>query len=158
MAVVSTGYVRQNIHPLDLVEETIALRDWALERTARDELLAEVTGRWCEYHIAFHWTDELGALQMTCAFDLRTPQERRAPVHELLAQRPAGDRPFRCRRGRWLAGLPPCAAVARLRVVGRADRRPARHRAARDGSVLSRLPVRCLGRPHAGRCDGDGRL
>ncbi len=85
MAVVTTGYVHQNVHPLDLVEETIALRDWALERTARDELLAEVTGRWCDYHIVFHWTDELAALQMTCAFDMRTPKEYRAPVHELLA-------------------------------------------------------------------------
>ena len=85
MAVVSTDYVRQNVHPLDLVEETMALRGWALERTARDELLAEVTGRWCDYHIVFHWTDDMGALQMTCAFDMRTPQERRAPVHELLA-------------------------------------------------------------------------
>ncbi len=85
MGVVTTGYVRQTIHPLDLVEETIALRDWAQERTARNELLAEVTGRWCDYHLLFHWTDELGALQMTCAFDMRTPQERRTPVHELLA-------------------------------------------------------------------------
>ncbi len=85
MAVVTTDYARQNIHPLDLVEKTIALRDWALERAARDELLAEVTGRWCDYHIMFHWTDDLGALQIACAFDMRTPKERRARVHELLA-------------------------------------------------------------------------
>ena len=85
MAVVTTAYVHSNPHPLDLVEETIALRNWALERSARDELLAEVAGRWCDYHVMFNWTDELGALQMTCAFDMRTPQDRRAPVHELLA-------------------------------------------------------------------------
>lgn len=85
MGIVTTGFVRRNVHPLDIVEETIALRDWALERTARDELLAEVTGRWCDYHLAFHWTDDLGALQMTCAFDMRTPRERRERVHELLA-------------------------------------------------------------------------
>lgn len=85
MGVVSTGYVHQSVHPLDLIEETIALRDWVQERTARNELLAEVTGRWCDYHLVFHWTDDLGALQMTCAFDMRTPPDRRAAVHELLA-------------------------------------------------------------------------
>jgi len=85
MGVVSTGLIRRNGHPLDLVEETIALRDWSLERTARDELLAEVTGRWCDYHLVFHWTDQVGALQMTCAFDMRPPRERMAAVHELLA-------------------------------------------------------------------------
>lgn len=85
MGVVSTGFVRHNTHPLDLVEETVALRDWALDRTARDELLAEVSGRWCSYHLVFHWTDELGALQMTCAFDMRPPRARIAALHELLA-------------------------------------------------------------------------
>ena len=85
MGAVTTRIAHYNAHPLDLVEEMIAVRDWPLERTARDELLAEVTGRWCDYHIVFHWTDDLGALQMTCAFDVRTPQDRRTRVHELLA-------------------------------------------------------------------------
>ena len=85
MAIVTTDHVRTLSHPLDLVEETIALRDWMLERTARDELIGEVSGRWCDYHVLFNWTEEIGALQMTFAFDLRTPAERRNAVHELLA-------------------------------------------------------------------------
>src|SRR3546814_11448913 len=85
MGIVSQAFVETTSHPLDLVEELIALRDWTQERVARDELLAEAGGRWCDYHVVFSWLDELGALQITCAFDMRTPPERRAAVHELLA-------------------------------------------------------------------------
>jgi hypothetical protein len=81
----SQSLVDRSLHPLDLVEEAVALRDWALERFARDELLAEVRGRWCDYHAVFNWINDIGALQLTCAFDIRTPPERRAAVHELLA-------------------------------------------------------------------------
>ena len=85
MGNLSQSIFDQTMHPLDLVEETVALRDWALERTARDELIAEAGGRWCDYHAIFNWIEEIGALQITCAFDVRTPPERRASVHELLA-------------------------------------------------------------------------
>jgi hypothetical protein len=85
MGSLSQSFADQSLHPLDLVEELIALRDWALERTARDELLSEIGGRWCDYHAVFNWIDEIGALQITAAFDVRTPPERRASVHELLA-------------------------------------------------------------------------
>ena len=46
MAAVISGFVHKNEHPLDLVETTIAVRDWPLERPESDELFAQVTGRW----------------------------------------------------------------------------------------------------------------
>jgi hypothetical protein len=85
MGTLSQTVVDQSMHPLDLVEEMISLRDWAVERTGRNELLSEMGGRWCDYHAVFNWVDHIGALQMTCAFDVRTPSERRASAHELLA-------------------------------------------------------------------------
>jgi len=72
-------------HPLDLVEHSMGVRDFMAERTGRDELVAEITGRWCDYHLVFAWSDEIGALHMTCAFDVRVQADRRAAVHELLA-------------------------------------------------------------------------
>lgn len=72
-------------HPLDLVEVSVAARDWACERTARNELVAEVHGRWCNYYLVFVWSDELDALNIACAFDVRSPKERQAAVYELLA-------------------------------------------------------------------------
>ena len=85
MGNLSQSVIDQSLHPLDLIEEMIAMRDWAQERTRRDELLAEIGGRWCDYHAVFSWIDEIGALQLTCAFDMRTPPEKRDSVHELLA-------------------------------------------------------------------------
>jgi len=85
MGNLSQSIFDQSMHPLDLVEETVAMRDWAVDRIARDELLAEAGGRWCDYHTMFNWIDEIGALQITCGFDIRTPPERRSAVLELLA-------------------------------------------------------------------------
>ena len=85
MAAVISGFVHQNDHPLDLVETTIAVRDWTLERPESDELFAQVTGRWSSYDIMFNWMNDLGALQIICSLDIRAPKERRSSVHELLA-------------------------------------------------------------------------
>ena len=85
MGNLSENVIDQTMHPLDLVEEMIAMRDWTQERTRRDQLFAEISGRWCEYHGVFNWVDEIGALQLTFAFDMHTPPERRDSVHELLA-------------------------------------------------------------------------
>ncbi|MBC93085.1 MAG: hypothetical protein CMM38_05535 [Rhodospirillaceae bacterium] len=85
MAAVISGFVHQNDHPLDLVETTIAVRDWPLERPESDELFAQVTGRWSSYDIMFNWMNDLGALQIICSLDIRAPKERRSSVHELLA-------------------------------------------------------------------------
>ena len=85
MGNLSENVIDQTMHPLDLVEEMIARRDWTQERTRRDQLFAEISGRWCEYHGVFNWVDEIGALQLTFAFDMHTPPERRDSVHELLA-------------------------------------------------------------------------
>lgn len=85
MTFITADDTRQAGHPMDLVEESVCSRDWVAERTARDELIAEVGGRWCDYHLLFAWSDEIGALQITCAFDIRPSRERMASLHELLA-------------------------------------------------------------------------
>lgn len=72
-------------HPLDLVEQSMGLRRWSVARVGRDELAAEVTGRWSDYHLLFRWSEVLGALHASCAFDARVPEERWPAVHELLA-------------------------------------------------------------------------
>ncbi|MCH2549105.1 MAG: YbjN domain-containing protein [Alphaproteobacteria bacterium] len=85
MAVVSSGHITQKAHPLDLVEEAIATREWALDRPKRDELLVEVTGRWCHYQVFFHWSNDIGALQISCVLDLRSPEQSKSLIYELLA-------------------------------------------------------------------------
>ncbi len=77
-------------NPLDVAEEIFAAHHWVFERTSSAELLAEAAGRWCAYHIVMRWPADLGALELTCAFDLRVPRERRQAIYELLAM--ANDR------------------------------------------------------------------
>ena len=72
-------------NPLDLVEEIVVANAWTHDRTADDELLVEVTGRWCEYRLFFAWQEEIGALHFACGFDMKVAKGRRAPVYELLA-------------------------------------------------------------------------
>jgi len=72
-------------NPLDVVEEIVATNEWPFDRTSEDELVAEITGRWCDYRLFFLWRDDVSALHFTCAFDARVPAARRREVHELLA-------------------------------------------------------------------------
>lgn len=73
------------MHPLELIEQVIMGRDWSFERTGDDELTAEVPGRWCEYGMFFVLAAELETLHMSCALDMRVPDNRRSAVNDLLA-------------------------------------------------------------------------
>jgi hypothetical protein len=72
-------------NPLDIVEEIVAANQWPFDRTSEDELVVEITGKWCDYRLYFMWRDDLSALHFTCAFDARVPDTRRRETHDLLA-------------------------------------------------------------------------
>ena len=72
-------------HPLDVVERLAGLRDWIFDRAETDEASVAVTGRWAEYHVAFTWIEDVEALHVACAFDLKVPERRRAEVLNLIA-------------------------------------------------------------------------
>lgn len=72
-------------NPIDQVEMLAAAKDWPFERRGDQEMAAEVPGHWCDYALFFSWSEDLDALQFSCAFDMRTPRTRRAEVTELLA-------------------------------------------------------------------------
>ena len=50
-----------------------------------DAITLSIAGRWADYHISFQWMDELEALHLACAFDLKVPESRRPEVLRLLA-------------------------------------------------------------------------
>ena len=72
-------------NPLDIVEEIVAANQWPFDRASDDELVVEISGKWCDYRLYFMWRDEVSALHFTCAFDARVPPARRRDVHDLLA-------------------------------------------------------------------------
>ena len=72
-------------NPLDLVEQVIIDRDWAYDRPADEELVAEVMSSWCNYRMWFTWQAEQGALIFSCAFETKLPKASRAKIYPLLA-------------------------------------------------------------------------
>lgn len=73
-------------NPLDLVEEIAAANGWPFERTGVRELVAEMSGRWCDYRLLFGWVDEVEALELTCVYDMKVPEAKREAVYPLLAR------------------------------------------------------------------------
>ena len=72
-------------HPLDVVERLAAIRDWMFDRTAADEMSVTVSGQWTEYRIAFTWIEDVEALHVACAFDLKVPDRRRQEILQLIS-------------------------------------------------------------------------
>src|SRR3954452_21839015 len=72
-------------NPIDLVEEIVVANDWAHDRASEEELVVEISGRWCDYRLYFLWQEELSTLHFSCGFDLRVPKRRRAAFCEVLA-------------------------------------------------------------------------
>ncbi len=72
-------------NPLDIAEEMIAANEWPLDRMSDDELVAETSGRWCDFRLFFLWRHDVSALHFTCTLDIKVPGTRRREVHDLLA-------------------------------------------------------------------------
>lgn len=84
MAYIETEFERQ-ANPVDLVERLASLNDWSFERSGDHEISLLIAGRWSDYHVSFQWMDEIEALHLACAFDIKVPEGRRAEVLKLLA-------------------------------------------------------------------------
>ncbi|MFE1597820.1 YbjN domain-containing protein [Methylobacterium sp. ID0610] len=72
-------------HPLDVVERLASLRDWIFDRAETDEMSVAVAGKWAEYHVAYTWIEDVEALHIACAFDLKVPPRRRTDVLQLVS-------------------------------------------------------------------------
>ncbi|MFI4986021.1 MAG: YbjN domain-containing protein [Alphaproteobacteria bacterium] len=72
-------------NPLDLVEEIVSAHDWPFDRCSIDEMVVDITGQWCDYHLHFAWLEDLSAMHFSCALDMKVPRTKRPPIHELLS-------------------------------------------------------------------------
>ena len=72
-------------NPVDTIETVAALNDWAFERSDDDEITISLGGSWCDYHVSFSWMEEVEALHLACAFDLKVTEPRKTEVLRLLA-------------------------------------------------------------------------
>jgi hypothetical protein len=76
----------RRLNPVDVVERVAALNEWSFERAGDDEITIAITGRWTSYQAAFTWMDDIEALHLACAFDLKVPERRRSEVMALIGQ------------------------------------------------------------------------
>jgi hypothetical protein len=75
----------EKLGPLDVVERMAAANHWPFERAGEDEIALNVTGRWANYQVSFTWMNEIEALHVACAFDMKVPEPRLAEVQSLVA-------------------------------------------------------------------------
>jgi hypothetical protein len=85
MLIVSEEEKERAEHPVDVVEQLAATNDWSFDRDDEDEICISVVGRWTDYHVAFTWLADLETLHISCAFDLKVPDRRRAEIAALIA-------------------------------------------------------------------------
>jgi len=72
------------INPLDVVERLATGNDWSFERAGDDEITILVTGRWTDYQLSYTWMNDIEALHLACAFDLKIPDRRRSEAQTLI--------------------------------------------------------------------------
>src|SRR5262249_5041679 len=72
-------------NPLEMVEHIATANEWSFERAAADEITILIRGRWTDYQISFTWMDEIEALHLACAFELKPPARSRVEVQQLAA-------------------------------------------------------------------------
>ena len=72
------------LNPLDVIERIAAINDWSFERAGDDEITILIAGRWSDYQVSFTWMNELEALHLACAFDLKVPDRRKLEVQQLI--------------------------------------------------------------------------
>lgn len=72
-------------HPVDVVERIASLKSWIFAREGDDEIAITVTGGWTDYQISFTWLEDVEALHLACAFDLKLNERRRNEILALVS-------------------------------------------------------------------------
>jgi hypothetical protein len=83
MTLIDTTIHRGN--PLEVVERLATTNDWSFERAGEDEITILVRGKWADYQVSFTWMDDIEALHLACAFELKTVDRWRTEVQQLTA-------------------------------------------------------------------------
>jgi len=72
-------------HPLDVVERIASLRDWRFDRVDMDEMSVSVSGNWANYHVSITWLEDMEAIHIGCAFDLKISNIHRSEIMQLVS-------------------------------------------------------------------------
>src|SRR5271170_1719416 len=83
MTFIETSASERREHPVDVVERLAAVNEWTFDRAETDEISILVSGRFANYDVAFTWLPDMESLHVSCSFDLKTPEHKRAAIGEL---------------------------------------------------------------------------
>ena len=75
----------QKVPPLDIIEEVVNNQGWYSNRVCEEEITTTFRGKWCDYSLHFAWSDDIFAINFTCAFDIRVPETKTTEINNLLA-------------------------------------------------------------------------
>src|SRR3984957_12765612 len=85
MTALSTDHSIVGGNPIDIVEEIVLANEWPHDRASEEEMVVEISGRWCDYRLLFVWQEELSALRFSRSFDTKGPEAGGNAVYGLLA-------------------------------------------------------------------------
>lgn len=63
-------------NPLDQVEDVLNANNWTFNRVNDDELMVQITGKFCGYHLYFIWQDDMNALQFCAQYDFSINEDK----------------------------------------------------------------------------------
>jgi hypothetical protein len=86
MATIAQFSIRQDDHPVDPIEQLAIENGWSYERESNDELILNIDGSWCDYHLSISWRDDIESLHLACSFDQKIPQGRMSEIYRLMAR------------------------------------------------------------------------
>ena len=86
MDIVDFETVVRASNPVDTIEQIASFNDWSFDRTGDHEITISVKGTVSDYHVSFTWMDEIEALHLACAFDLKVPANHRAETIKLICR------------------------------------------------------------------------
>ncbi len=72
-------------HPVDVIEQIAVRQSWSFDRDGEDEITITVGGGWADYHVSFTWLDEVEALHLACAFDIKLNDRRHGEITKLIS-------------------------------------------------------------------------
>jgi hypothetical protein len=59
-----------------MVEHLAAANRWNFERTSEDEITIRIDGPWTDYQVSIAWIDDIEALHLACAFNMKVSEPR----------------------------------------------------------------------------------
>tara|TARA_R110002096_G_scaffold416576_2_gene619496 strand:- start:346143 stop:346643 length:501 start_codon:yes stop_codon:yes gene_type:complete len=73
-------------NPLDTLEILISQNEWPYERIGNEEIVAAISGQWCDFHMRYVWLSDKNILQFAGQLDVRIQDRKREQVLEVMTQ------------------------------------------------------------------------